>query len=840
MHASSAARFDHSVRDILGLLKVPGRRSPNADLYKLLRSWLIDTHGRRWLLILDNADEAEYLLEPPAVASQDDRSIPTSSGERRLDYIPVCDHGTVLITTRRRDMCLKMAHRNNLLEVLPMNAEHALEMMQKKIGVQDQKDDIMHIATALGFMPLAMAQAAAYIHRRAPRCSVQQYTEKLHRSQKSKLSLLNRDETDLRRDREANNSIISTWQISFEHVRNDRPSAADLLSFMSFFDGQAIPEALLLSSLQLSSDNVSEISGISDLTKSNLDDGQSVSDSNKDKLEEDIQLLRDYSFISVTSDPEIFEMHALVQLATQKWLDANGRHSQWKSRFIEVLSHAFPKFGSENWPSESRALFPHAMSALQLDAVGTDAEPWLAGLLYDAGFYANCSGAYANAERLMCSSLSISSRLFGDEHPRSRRAMSALAATYRYQMRYKEAEQLQLRLLDLTKSACGEAHWSTSKCMTQLSFIYLSQNRLEEAEQLSLQVLELAGDHETTLDGLNMLAEIRASQGRPEEAGKLLLLAADIGTSALGYNSVVTIDALVKLGGFYLREGRLNEAEITLSRVQEENEIKLGSNHTQTLRATCDMGTVYLKQGRLDEALRAFSRALDGMYTVLGSDHRDTLYATGQIAEVYKEQGRLNEAEETLIRVMEAQKSLFGLDNLGTILSLFALVKVQILQGRVDAAVISEQILLDAHARMFGIAGVKTLHCMESFASKLRQLGRKRSAMELMVRCAAISSEKLGPSDPSSVRRDAQARDLEAEDQHENYVSEATVSRSSMVASGEERGEQGSVEERFPGNKGSKTQETNETPLEEKSSQVKVWPMSDCAPAGSCEKPPVL
>jgi hypothetical protein len=135
------------------------------------------------------------------VTSQEQHSMLTSSRNSRLYYIPTCDHGTLLITTRRRDMCLEMVDKNNTLEIRPMDVEHALEMMQKKIGIQDQKDDVVCLATALDFMPLAMAQAAAYIYKRAPRCSVQQYTEKLHRSQKSKLSLLNRNETNLRRDR---------------------------------------------------------------------------------------------------------------------------------------------------------------------------------------------------------------------------------------------------------------------------------------------------------------------------------------------------------------------------------------------------------------------------------------------------------------------------------------------------------------------------------------------------------------------------------------------------------------------------------------------------------------
>jgi len=62
-----------------------------------------------------------------------------------------------------------------------------------------------------------------------------------------KTSLLNCDDGQLRRDGEAKNSIIITWQISFEYIHEIRPTAANLLSLMSFFDRQGIPEALLRS-----------------------------------------------------------------------------------------------------------------------------------------------------------------------------------------------------------------------------------------------------------------------------------------------------------------------------------------------------------------------------------------------------------------------------------------------------------------------------------------------------------------------------------------------------------------------------------------------------------------
>ena len=40
-----------------------------------------------------------------------------------------------------------------------------------------------------------------------------------------------------------------------------------------------------------------------------------------DGFEDDILTLRNYSFISLTTDATTFKIHGLVQLATQKWLE---------------------------------------------------------------------------------------------------------------------------------------------------------------------------------------------------------------------------------------------------------------------------------------------------------------------------------------------------------------------------------------------------------------------------------------------------------------------------------------------------------------------------------------
>ena len=51
--------------------------------------------------------------------------------------------------------------------------------------------------------------------------------------------------------------------------------------------------------------------------------GNSMPDSSEDdEFEDNVQVLRKYSFTSTDTDRN-FRMHALVQLAMQKWLEAN-------------------------------------------------------------------------------------------------------------------------------------------------------------------------------------------------------------------------------------------------------------------------------------------------------------------------------------------------------------------------------------------------------------------------------------------------------------------------------------------------------------------------------------
>jgi hypothetical protein len=142
-------------------------------------------------------------------------------------------------------------------------------------------------------MPLVITQAAAYISKRWPRTTVASYARELRTSDKKREMLLSQAATDLRRDEKASNSILATWKISFEHIREEKPSAADLLSFISFFNPQGIPEFLLRDHL----------GGEPNTEDNNNGEGE---------FEDNLDLLRSYSLVTTNLKGDVFEIHRLV------------------------------------------------------------------------------------------------------------------------------------------------------------------------------------------------------------------------------------------------------------------------------------------------------------------------------------------------------------------------------------------------------------------------------------------------------------------------------------------------------------------------------------------------
>lgn len=534
------------------------------------------------------------------------------------------------MTTRSRDAVSRVIRLDDIIDVEPMVEEQACALLRKRLGenILCDQAELCEISERLDYMPLALAQAASYIRQRAPRSSVHRYLEKLDESGRSELRLLSRDDGDSRRDRDAKNSVLLTWQISFEHIRQIRSTAADLLSRMSFFDRQTIPEELLHSRQAVSTAMVvHDGREHEDQNEDALDASDSASESGSDIFDDDIQLLRSYAFIALTADPSAFEMHRLVQLATQQWLKVNNLLERWGSHFVRILDDSFP--GSN--PSTltlCRILYPHAVMALGTKLTEQDAVLRQISLLNKSGYHACCLGAYADAESMVKHALDAQTTLSGRDVDQTLRSIQILGRIYRFQLRLDEAERLLQDCFPLAQRTSESWHMIL---MAEMAKIYASTGRLLEAERLQLACQELCQklyDEESDMMVELMIAMsiIYRRLERYEEAEALLVRVLNLKTKAdraEAWASRVATNCLAKV---YYQTGNLAEAEKLEIQALGASRSEFGYNHPVTLTAMENLSHILQRLGQLTSAVNLMGDCANMSLQTLGPDHPRTRY----------------------------------------------------------------------------------------------------------------------------------------------------------------------------------------------------------------------
>jgi tetratricopeptide (TPR) repeat protein len=762
------------VRDNLDQLKVRGRKDPKENVFQLLHNWLNNASNGPWLVVLDNVDDARVLLEKPP--SSERISHATGSVQHAmalLDCLPQCAHGKVLVTSRTEETAKELVDLKDIIAVNPMMEDEALALLQMKLEVRYTEQYALRLARELDFMPLALTQAAAYIFQSKGRCSIQQYLVKLGQSEISRASVLNMDRRDLRRDQEASNSIMLTWQISFNHIREVRPSAADLLSLMSFFDHQAIPEALLqetgsgqtwnedyrgdetrigMAVVDDKDDNASSVS-----TEAIALNGCDVSllAEKVEEFEKDIVVLRSYHFVSQPADITIFEMHRLVQLATKRWLKANCLLERWSSQFISNLNDAFPVGGHGNWET-CRPLFPHAAAALHTKVTGWKAVLCQASLLLRSGQYASTIGDYTGAEKMEKRSLQARMEILGGGHSDTLTSMNNLALTYWNQGRWNEAEKLQVEVMERRKEVLREGHSDILTSMNNLALTYWNQGRWNEAEKLQIKVIEkrkevLGEMHPDTLTGINNLGMTYSRQGKWEEAEKLQVDVAEKRKKVLREGHPDTLTSISNLALTYSNQGRWNEAEKLQVGVIEKRKEVLGEMHPDTLTSMNNLGTTYLRQGQLERAEELQVEVTERRKEVLGEMHPDTLRSMNNLGMTFSRQGQWEKTEKLQVETMERRKEVLGEGHRDTLSSMNNLVMTYSDQGRWNEAEKLQEEVLKKSKEALGERHPDTLMSMSDLALIFRDLGRRRSALDLMSLCAGMSQSTLGVSHPDTI-----------------------------------------------------------------------------------------
>jgi tetratricopeptide (TPR) repeat protein len=790
VHASNAARFKQAYREIAAQVELPGRDDSKTDILQAVHNWLCDERNGRWLMVVDNADDDRMFA---SASGSDDLGGGGSGGGATYaqgaepaqeaaaplaSFLPQAANGWILVTSRDLVAAVNLVGaRHYVIKVEPMSEREALALLKSKMQVDKSSEgNARTLVQTLEGIPLAVTHAAAYISIREPRITISTYLGLFCECEENQTHLLNDIKArDIRRDASVSSAVITTWQLSFEQIRKTRPDAADLLSLMTMFDRQGIPEHVLY-------------------------EGRT-----RLQFEEAVAPLTSFSLVRAQAGKrpdqqlgcQLFEMHGLVQLATKKWLEQYDQVDRWEKASLHIMAASFPSGQPETWAA-CRMLLPHSIKVLGY-GTGEDDEAKLdrARIATNTAWYLMLIGQYAEAERHGRSAVIAREMVLGREHPATLTSVSELGLTLWSQGKYKEAEVMHRRALRGRKTVLGQEHPSTFASINNLGLTLESQGKYEEAEAMHRQALRGLGkafklEHLDTLTSVSNLGTVLESQGKYEEAEAMHRQALEGCEKVLGQEHPNTLTSASKLATVLWSQGRYREAEAMHRRTLQGRETVLGQEHPSTFASVNNLGLTLESQGKYEEAEAMHRQALEAREKVLGPEHLDTLTSVSNLGTVLESQGKYEEAEVMHRRALQGREKALGQEHPGTLTSVNHLglalesqgkyeeaevMHRRALQGRekalgrehpdtlisvgnlgsvlqsqgrlMDAADLEIQ-AMETRKRVLGDNHPITLTAMANLAFTLKSQGRRQEALSLMEACVRVQDRVLGPSHPNS------------------------------------------------------------------------------------------
>lgn len=688
VHASNADRFRAAYASIAEKCNIPGRDDPKSDVLLLVKKWFEEQTKMQWIMIIDNADDIALFF--PFQRSDD---LDARQQEDKLArYIPDCNHGSILITTRNKQVGVKFCQGSPSIEVTKMTDDEAQQLVQSILKTDISTVDISNLVSKLEHLPLALAQATSFIQENT--ISVGDYVQLLDEGDTALVDQLSEPFETMGRDSETPQALTTTWIISFRQIEQIQPLAGDTLYVLSLLHHQAIPKIFIEEYFR----------------QQRLEDAQS---SVSVELIKALGTLKAFSFISEGEDGSV-DMHRLVQLVTRKWLVSKSRMTEFAECATKIVSSSYPFGGFDTYQTCLKYL-PHVNSVLARVGTNSRAEKIdRALLLHKLSRYYHHKGEWKVEEQCLLSAAEVQSRELGEEHPETLSCKCDLAFVYRNQGRLNEAEDLTSQTFKTMKRVLGEEDPETLNSLANLALTYEVQGRFQEAEELLVQVTEIR-------------------------------------KRVFGEDHLVTIDGMGNLASIYAHQGRLKEAEVLALRVTKMTKRLLGEDHPQTLISINKLGLVYKVQGRLREAEDAELHAADISSRVLGEDHLFTLICRGNLASTYAKQHRWKEAEDLEMKVVEGKRRLLGEEHRETLISMNNLAALYDDQGRWKEAEDLGMRVLELGKKVLGEEHPITLFSKRNRACLLKTLGRSADAIALIEECASAEERVLGGEHPRTV-----------------------------------------------------------------------------------------
>lgn len=487
------------------------------------------------------------------------------------------------------------------IELRSWPADIGAEYLVARTGREGEREDALALSEALGGLPLAHEQAAAYCERLD--LPLGDYLRRFAAAPAKFLDATRDSPTDYYEGL----TVAKTFALAIDEAAKLDPVAEPLIATAARFASEPIPLALFEQGRAL----------LGEPLASALDD---------DGLLEGVAALRAFALIERAGvpderDPSVtidcIRLHRLVREV------AAARDGAPPAGLLRAMVALYPieaYADSRTWPLARR--LDALAEGLVADMQEGEDDLALAELLSRLGLFRSARADLPRARSLLERALVLRERVLGD-HP------------------------------------------DTASAADNLATIILAQGDPEGARPYARRALRLREtllppDHPDLAASLGNGGLIMRAVGATVTAREMTERALAIFEASRGPDDARTVRTRGNLALILLEAGEADAARLLFEDVLRSRERELGENHTETALAVHNLAHAEHEAGRRAEARRGYERALGLRERLFGPDHPEVAQTLNNLAALDADEGDLGGGMERLGRVLDIQERAFG------------------------------------------------------------------------------------------------------------------------------------------------------------------------------------
>ncbi|KAA2265118.1 tetratricopeptide repeat protein [Solihabitans fulvus] len=651
-----------------------------------------------WLLVFDNADN-------PATV---------------LPYLPTGGPGRILVTSRNSQW-LSIARP---LEVDVFRRQESVQLLQRR-GPELTDDEAGRLAEALGDLPLAIAQAAAW--RAETGMPADEYLELLAEKQVELLSVPGALDYPT--------SVAAAWNLSLEQLEKKNPSALRILQTCAFFAPEPVAKSMFTNGRGAAVEP-----GLQRALRDRL------------RLNEAIRDINRYALARIDHRTNSIEMHRLVQaVLVGQMTEAEQDRSRHDAHLLLGANDPNAPDDRDYWTKYTE-LNAHILKSNAIECE----EQSVRDLVFNQAKFLYYWGDHEASCDLSQRIYDIWCERLGPDHLETLKVGRWLGFMRWVLGRYAQAAELNDAILAAYRRTVGDAHEDTIEAIGAVAADNRAKGDFATALELSegnyRRCVRSFGDEDPV--ALNAAHNLGVSLRLAGDFSRALKLDEETwGLKVQTFGSEHPLALITQVGltidrretGDY-RGARLAHEEIVATYRRQHEAL-----NPATLRAVRHLAVMRRKAGDHERALTASEEALRGLTARYGPDHADTLAAALSKSIDLRHLKDISGAAKLARQTLERYQRALGPDHPHTLSAAVNVAIVRRFLGDNGPAEELDRATVEGFRARLGEDHPSTLVAMVNLASDRAALGLAQAAYELGLSTAERAERVLGADHPTTL-----------------------------------------------------------------------------------------